>query len=220
MTGAASPAPDPSGSLTGNLVTDLAILFTVSFNGPILFWLPASTELLATAMGRMNPSVSPSLVGIACASGQCTLFALLFAFGGRIASKWPWLRKRVDAVAAHRHALLNRGKLFLAVGAGVAGFPPTVPLFTLAPSLQMRLPPMLFVVFLARYVRFAGCCLLGSWSRQPGGATSWAVATFGSLSSRWAAAATSYAAAPLNGTLGAALGDGSTGLRARLVAPD
>ena len=165
----AEPSPSASaGTLTGTYEKDLITLYAVSFSGPLFFWLPASTELLAAAVGRQNPSASPSLVGFMCAAGQCTLFALLFVFGERIASRWQWLRRRVDAVAAHRRRFLDRGKLAMTIGAAVGGVPPTVPLFTLAPSFQMRLTPMLLIVFAFRYVRFASCCFLGSLQWGPG----------------------------------------------------
>jgi membrane protein YqaA with SNARE-associated domain len=154
-------------TLTGNFFLDLATLFAVSFSGPILFWLPASTEILAAGMGRLNPAASPALVGLVCATGQCTLFALLFFFGERIASRWQWLRMRVDAVGLQRRRFLSRGKLLITLGAAVGGFPPTVPLFTLGPSLQMKLLPMLLIMFAFRYLRFAACCLLGSVELHP-----------------------------------------------------
>ena len=139
---------------------DVLTLFGVSFGGPIFFWLPASTELFAGLSGRRG--FSPSLVGATCAAGQCTLFALLFIFGQRITSRWSWLRRRVDAVARKQRKFLDRGKLAMTVGAAVGGVPPTVPLFTLAPTFQMRLTPMLLIVFSFRFIRFAACCFLGS----------------------------------------------------------
>ena len=62
----------------------------------------------------------------------------------------------------------ERGKIAMAVGAGIAGLPPTVPLFTLGPSLQMKLPPMLIIVFAFRVLRFASCCFLGSIGAEDG----------------------------------------------------
>ena len=123
------------------------------------FWIPASTELLAAAVGRRG--FSPTLVGLLCAAGQCTLFACLYAFGERISARWPWLRRHVDAVALTRRKLIDRGSFAMTFGAAAVGVPPTVPLFALAPSLHMRLLPMLVVVFSARFVRFASCCVLG-----------------------------------------------------------
>ena len=177
-------------TLTGNFVLDCTTLFAVSFGGPIFFWLPASTEVLAVAVGRQG--FSPSIVGVMCAAGQCTLFALLFTFGQRITSRWSWLRRRVEAVAMHRRKFLDRGKLAMTVGAAVGGVPPTVPLFTLAPTFQMRLAPMLLIVFAFRFVRFASCCFLGSlqWGAGADGTTKrWWVALYEALwhSAEWRA---------------------------------
>ena len=147
-------------TLTGNFALDCTTLFAVSFGGPIFFWLPASTEILAAAVGHRG--FSPAIVGVVCAAGQCTLFSLLFLFGRRITSRWDFLKRRVNAVAAKRRSFLNRGKFAMTLGAAVGGLPPTVPLFTLAPSLQMRLMPMLAIVFIFRFIRFASCCFIGS----------------------------------------------------------
>ena len=46
--------------------------------------------------------------------------------------------------------LIDRGSLALTFGAAAFGLPPTVPFFTLAPSLHMRLSRMLFIVFALR----------------------------------------------------------------------
>ncbi len=165
-------APAAGATLTGNFVLDISTLYVVSFCGPIFFWLPASTEILAAAVGRQG--FSPLVVGATCATGQCTLFALLYTFGQRLTAQWGWLKRRVDAVALNnRRKLLDRGKTAMTVGAGIAGVPPTVPLFTLAPSFQMKLVPMLAIVFAFRFLRFASCCFLGSIGME-GGKRWWA----------------------------------------------
>ena len=127
-----------SATLSGNFMLDVATLYAVAFCGPILFWLPGSTEILSAAFGRAG--FSPLVVGATCASGQCTLFALLYIFGMRLTARWGWLKRSVDAVAYGKgRKYFERGKIAMAVGAGIAGLPPTVPLFTLGPSLQMKL---------------------------------------------------------------------------------
>jgi len=158
MAGASAETTEPT--LTGNFVLDLSALYAASFCGPIFFWIPASTEILAAAFGRQG--FEPALVGLVCAAGQCTTFTLIFLFGERAAARWQWLHKRVDAVAAHRRRFLDRGKMAIIFGAAACGVPPTVPLFILAPSLQIRLVQMLVIVFTMRFLRFAGCCYLGS----------------------------------------------------------
>ena len=178
-------------TLTGSSLADVGILYAAAFSGPILvrpvapsdasmhrteanpcclltsrpipctaqFWIPASTELLCAAVGRRG--FSPTLAGLSCAAGQCTLFTLLFLFGQRISSRWRWLRRRVDSVALTQRKLVERGSFAMTVGGAAIGVPPTVPLFTLAPSLHMRLVPMLMIVFSVRFLRFASICYLG-----------------------------------------------------------
>lgn len=70
-----------------------------------------------------------------------------------------------------RRKLVERGSFAMTCGAAAVGVPPTVPLFTLAPSFHMRLTPMLCVVFMARFLRFAGICALGGlhWGGGGGG---------------------------------------------------
>ena len=149
VNGSAFFAHTVNDTLTGSVIGDWIGIYVVSFSGPILFWLPASTELLAAAVGKMG--FSPTLVGLTCAAGQCSLFTLLYFFGERIASRWHWLRRRVDAVRLSSHRkLIDRGSLALTFGAAAFGLPPTVPFFTLAPSLHMRLSRMLFIVFALR----------------------------------------------------------------------
>ena len=161
------PSASASATLSGNFMLDVATLYAVAFCGPILFWLPGSTEILSAAYGRAG--FSPLVVGATCASGQCTLFALLYTFGLRLTARWGWLKRSVDAVAYGKgRKYFERGKIAMAVGAGIAGLPPTVPLFTLGPSLQMKLPPMLIIVFAFRVLRFASCCFLGSIGAEDG----------------------------------------------------
>ena len=124
------------------------------------FWIPGSTEVLCAAVGRRG--LSPVAVGLAGAAGQSVLFVLLFLFGSRASSRWPALRRRVDSIAMQRRKLVDRGSLAMTMSAAAIGVPPTVPLFTLAPSLHMRLPPMLCLVFLFRFVRFSVICGLAS----------------------------------------------------------
>jgi membrane protein YqaA with SNARE-associated domain len=124
------------------------------------FWIPAFTEILSATAGRAG--FPPVIVGLLCASGQCTLFTLLFFFGERISSRWQWLRRRVDSVLDARRKLFERSSFALVCGAALVGVPPTVPLFTLAPSLNMRLAPMLLLMFPLRCLRFAIICALGS----------------------------------------------------------
>ena len=70
----------------------------------------------------------------------------------------------------------------MTLGAAVGGVPPTVPLFTLAPSLQMKLTPMLLIMFAARYLRFAACCALGSLQWHPvDGTTTWSAAIYNAV---------------------------------------
>jgi membrane protein YqaA with SNARE-associated domain len=130
-------------TFTGSVTGDMGLLFGVSFSGPIMFWLPASTEVLAATIGRSG--MSPLLVGVTCACGQCTMFALIFLFGDRIAARWSWLRRQTQ-----NHGFARRGALVMTLGAATIGLPPTVPLFTIAASLHMRLSHMLLIVFAAR----------------------------------------------------------------------
>lgn len=129
-----------AGSFTGNLALDLGAIFVLAFSGPIIFWVPATTEVICAMAGAAG--INPALVGVASSAGQCTLFALLYFFGERIAQHMDCLRNGVDRISDSR-TLLRRGKYALSIGAGGVGFPPTVPLFTLAPSLRMRLLPMI-----------------------------------------------------------------------------
>jgi membrane protein YqaA with SNARE-associated domain len=170
----ASSSTDPT--LTGSEFGDAGLLFTVAFSGPILFWLPASTELLCAVVGRRG-SVPPLRAGFAGAAGQCALFALCYCFGERLAARWPWLRRRISMSG---DKLARKGGYAMTTTAGVVGFPPTVPLFTLAPSLHMRLLPMITIVFLARFVRFAAICRLGG---LPFGAVAAAAASSSKASS-------------------------------------
>lgn len=146
-------------TLTGSLAGDVGTLFASGFAGPIFFWVPASTEVVAAAVGRRG--LSPPLVGASCAAGQCCLYTLIFYSGKRLAARWSWLRRQVDAVAARQGQLLKRGSIGVTVTAAMVGFPPTVPLFTLASSFRMRLPPMLAICFAFRFVRFAVIAYLG-----------------------------------------------------------
>ena len=129
------------------------------------FWIPGSTEVLCAALGRRG-SPSPIIVGNLAASGQCSLFIFLFLCGSRISSRWPALRRRVDVIAMHRRKLVERGSLGLTVSAAAIGVPPTVPLFTMAPSFHMRLLPMLCVVYIFRFVRFSAICAFASLHLQ------------------------------------------------------
>ena len=144
--------------LTGNLWLDVGMLFMAGFCGPIFFWLPASTELLCSAFGLHG--FSPVLAGLSCSSGQCSLFVLLFLFGERISAQCKCLRRRVDALHFKHRRLFERSSFAMTLGAGAIGMPPTVPFFILAPSLNMRLAPMLAVVFPFRFLRFAACCAI------------------------------------------------------------
>ena len=130
------------GSFTGSVTLDLAALFVLAFGGPIVFWLPASTEVLCAMAGGQR--IHPILVGLVAAAGQSMLMALLYVFGERMANRIECLRKSVDRVSGSASKpLLRRGKHAVAISASAIGFPPTVPLFTLAPSLNMRLTPMM-----------------------------------------------------------------------------
>ena len=71
------------------------------------------------------------------------------------------LRKGVAAMP-RRH--LEKGKLAMTFGASLAGVPPTVPLFTLASSMCLRLRTMLMIFFPIRTVRFTACGIIGSRS--------------------------------------------------------
>ena len=71
-----------------------ALLFTVAFSGPILFWLPASTEPLCYCW--QAAALYAIARGLAGAAGQCALFALCYCFGERLAARWPWLRRRIS----------------------------------------------------------------------------------------------------------------------------
>lgn len=142
-----------SGSFSGSLPFDLTAIFVLAFSGPIVFWVPATTEVICAMAGAEH--IHPVLVGAAAAAGQCVLFGLLFCFGERIANRVACLRTSVDSVAGKRSTLLQRGKYALSIGAGGIGFPPTVPLFTLAPSLNMSLTPMIVRVMHTRHGRVA-----------------------------------------------------------------
>ena len=147
-------------SLTGSAWLDFCSLVASGFGGPILFWIPASTELLAAAVGRQG-SLPCSMIGIACALGQCTIMSILYFFGERISRSIACLRKGVAAMP-RRH--LEKGKLAMTFGASLAGVPPTVPLFTLASSMCLRLRTMLMIFFPIRTVRFTACGIIGSRS--------------------------------------------------------
>ena len=110
------------------------------------------------------------LVGMTVASGQCSLFIILFHFGARGAQRWPALRRRVDNFALQRRKLIEHSSSLMTLTAAIAGVPPTVPLFTIAPTFHMRLPRMLAVFFVARFLRFALITAFASWT---GGSSTW-----------------------------------------------
>ena len=85
-------------TLSGSAAVDLGMCFVSGFFGPFLFWIPASTEILAAAVGRQG--MPPVAVGLACASGQALVFTLTFFFGRQAASRWRWLRRKLASVPA------------------------------------------------------------------------------------------------------------------------
>jgi len=178
-----------------------AMCFGSAFVGPIFFWIPASTEIFAAAVGRQG--LSAPLVGLMCATGQCALFTLVFHFGQQLASRWRWLGNTLARATASKHArLLQRGGLAATVGATLVGIPPTIPLFTLASSIGMRLPPMLLIAFPGRFARFALICFLAS------AATHWGEGAAQSSAPLWPDAASllrwTLQAQPADGRRGAA----------------
>ena len=156
-------------TLTGNVYLDAGMLAAAGFIGPIFPMVPASTEMLCTAFGLKG--FSPMLAGLSCAFGQCSLYVLLFLFGERFfATRCKFLRRRVDTLAFKHRRLFERSSCAITAGAGAIGLPPTVPLFILAPSLNMHLVPMLGIVFPFRFVRFfVVCALAGGFALLPPG---------------------------------------------------
>lgn len=157
-------------SFSGSTTLDFCTLFASAVAGPVLFWIPASTELLAAAFGRRG--YSPLLVGLIAATGQCVLFTMLFIFGNQLVSRWFWLRRKTEYAATRHTKLMKRGSLTATLSATAIGVPPTIVLFTLAPSFRLSLPPMIIIVFAGRVLRFSILCAVG---RSSVGVTSMAL---------------------------------------------
>lgn len=135
----------------------LLVLYVAAFLGPVFFWIPCSTEIAAATAGRYG--LVPPLVGFACAAGHTTVYALIYLLGDRISTRLRWARLPMERVALkHSHAL-QHGSLGATFSSTLVGVPPTLAVFSLAPSLKLRLPPMLLVLSVGRFARFTAIAL-------------------------------------------------------------
>lgn len=145
-----------SGKYLRRLMEILTIL-GLSFVGAV-FWV-LSTEGLAMYYGALG--WHPALVGLLCSIGQNANYVVLYFGGKTLIERWTWLREKVGIVEDRYHSWLRQGYLITTFIASLVGLPPVVAMVALAPGFHIRLPVLLTVTLVGRFIRFTVLALSG-----------------------------------------------------------
>ena len=141
-------------------MTHLLTLFGISFVGSV-FWVMNAEMAAVYYAGELG--YSPALVGSICASGQTMMYILLYYGGGWLATRWRWLRRKVERVRQKYGKKLETRYLYLSFLAGIFGVPPVLAMAVLAPGFGVRGPSFFGVLFAGRTIRFT----LLAWMGKP-----------------------------------------------------
>ncbi len=136
----------------------LAVLAGIGFVGPI-FW-PLNPELAVTAYGA-HAGGRALAAGLACATGQCALYAVLYVFAGWVLVRFERLARPAERLRAR---IGERRALFvpLTAAAALVGIPPAIAVPLVAPGLGARPVPVFGVLWAGRVVRYTLLAALGA----------------------------------------------------------
>ncbi len=137
---------------------EILTLYFIALIGTVLWFINAET---ASVYYGSQLGWNPAFVGLVCALGQCTTFALLYLGGARLLGRWKKLGGKVERLRERYGEHLENRFLLLTAISGVVGLPPLVALSSIAAG--FRVPPshLLVVAALFRWIRFTTLASVG-----------------------------------------------------------
>ena len=117
----------------------------------------------ATVLAVVKYDTPAWLAALACASGQTTMYLLLYQFGELLIKKWVWFHDQIERAKTRYADHLDRNVVVLTAIGALLGVPPLFLMAALAPGLNMRRWVLCITVWPIRAGRF---WLIATFSEQ------------------------------------------------------
>ncbi len=123
--------------------------FLVFIPSPIIFVISSEAWAVVVGLSGERPWY---LVGPVLGAAQTVTFVLLYFFGGKLVTRMPRLRAKLDSFDTEK--LRAQAPLWLSIGA-LTGVPPLVVMTTAAPMVGVQFAVMFTCSLVGRMVRFS-----------------------------------------------------------------